>query len=340
MSDSGEPEVSSAPDQKENIEEASPPADTVPEAPKDQNETVTNDPPSQQPEEASDETVPAPTNEDTAQPAVEAPEAQIAPAPEIPTVEAPADATPAAEQLSEAPVEAPLEAPSVETPVEAPAEPPQTAPLAESQAEEPSSKKLTVTATKETPAAEPETLPTSMVTHVVSQPQNESTDPVPSQDAAPQEATVEEAAPVILAAEAASEALKKAAEKGPVGMKKSTIIRAEGAPDVDGSSNTLFILDLMRQQREKLMRKKKDEMINEMALKMKRQKEDAKRKGATTYSYSYGGFLGVEKLTKSGPGGPGVSPKPSPRVQRKALVIDEVVAVPSDAKSRAMFEGP
>ena len=96
-------------------------------------------------------------------------------------------------------------------------------------------------------------------------------------------------------------------------MKKSTIIRAEGAPDVDGSSNTLFILDLMRQQREKLMRKKKDEMINEMALKMKRQKEDAKRKGATTYSYSYGGFLGVEKLTKSG----GVSPKPSPRVQRK-----------------------
>ena len=98
-------------------------------------------------------------------------------------------------------------------------------------------------------------------------------------------------------------------------MKKSTIIRAEGAPDVDGSSNTLFILDLMRQQREKLMRKKKDEMINEMALKMKRQKEDAKRKGATTYSYSYGGFLGVEKLTKSS--GANVSPKPSPRVQRK-----------------------
>ena len=101
-------------------------------------------------------------------------------------------------------------------------------------------------------------------------------------------------------------------------MKKSTIIRAEGAPDVDGSSNTLFILDLMRQQREKLMRKKKDEMINEMALKMKRQKEDAKRKGATTYSYSYGGFLGVEKLTKSGP--TGTSPKPSPRVQRKVSV--------------------
>jgi len=118
--------------------------------------------------------------------------------------------------------------------------------------------------------------------------------------------------------------------------KPSSIVRAEGAPDVDGSSNTLFILDLMRQQREKLMRKKKDEMINEMALKMKKDREDAKAKGHTTYSYSYGGFLGVEKLTR---GSANVA-QPSPKPSRKAVVIDEVAAVPSDAKSRAMFEGP
>jgi len=127
-------------------------------------------------------------------------------------------------------------------------------------------------------------------------------------------------------------------DMGPPG-KPSSIIRAEGAPDLDGSSNTFFILELMRQQKEKLMRKKKDEMINEMALKMKRDREEAKRKGATTYSYSYGGFLGVEKLTRGSANVAQPSPKPS-RSNPKAIVIDEVAAVPSDAKSRAMFEGP
>jgi len=127
-------------------------------------------------------------------------------------------------------------------------------------------------------------------------------------------------------------------DMGPPG-KPSSIIRAEGAPDLDGSSNTFFILELMRQQKEKLMRKKKDEMINEMALKMKRDREEAKRKGATTYSYSYGGFLGVEKLTRGSANVAQPSPKPS-RSNPKAILIDEAAAVPSDAKSRAMFEGP
>ena len=52
-------------------------------------------------------------------------------------------------------------------------------------------------------------------------------------------------------------------------------------------------------------------MINEMALKMKRDREEAKRKGATTYSYSYGGFLGVEKLTRGSANVAQPSPKPS-----------------------------
>ena len=40
-----------------------------------------------------------------------------------------------------------------------------------------------------------------------------------------------------------------------------------------GDMGTLFILDLMRQKREKMMRKKKDEVINEMAMKKVRRNE-------------------------------------------------------------------
>jgi len=119
-------------------------------------------------------------------------------------------------------------------------------------------------------------------------------------------------------------------KKGPPA--RSVIIRADGAPDIDGSSSTMFILDLVRQRREKVMRKKKDDMINEMALKKKRQMEEAKRKGKQTHAYSFGGFVGVGALVK-----PTKDEGKSPRVQRKAT-IDEVVAVPSDSKSRAIFE--
>ena len=65
-----------------------------------------------------------------------------------------------------------------------------------------------------------------------------------------------------------------ASEKtGPAPPKKSTIIREEGAPDLPPAANTIFILDLMKQKQEKLRRKKKDDMILEMALKMKKEKE-------------------------------------------------------------------
>merc|ERR1712026_104413 len=45
----------------------------------------------------------------------------------------------------------------------------------------------------------------------------------------------------------------------------------EEKSEMTGMGDTLFILDLMRQRKEKLMRKKKDEMINEMAMKKKQQ---------------------------------------------------------------------
>lgn len=112
---------------------------------------------------------------------------------------------------------------------------------------------------------------------------------------------------------------------------KPTMIRAEGAPDLPPDANTVFILDLMLQKQEKLRRKKKDDKILEMALKMKKEKEDAKKgKRLPSYSYGSGGFLGVGQLTKSHDG-------KSPQLHRKA-VTDEFAAVPSDGESRVMFE--
>ena len=58
-----------------------------------------------------------------------------------------------------------------------------------------------------------------------------------------------------------------------------------GEVDVPADMATMFIMDLMRQKKEKVMRMKKDEMINEMALKMKRQKEEQKKSGTAKYSY-------------------------------------------------------
>ena len=51
------------------------------------------------------------------------------------------------------------------------------------------------------------------------------------------------------------------------------------AADSDYASDmgTLFILDLLRQKREKLMRLKKDEMINEMARKQREKMENHRR---------------------------------------------------------------
>lgn len=125
----------------------------------------------------------------------------------------------------------------------------------------------------------------------------------------------------------------ESAEAKPTPIKKSTIIREPGAPDLPPAANTIFILDLMKQRQEKLRRKKKDDIIHEMALKMKKEKEEVKRKGRLpNYSYSSGGFVGVNHLT---------SEKPpfgkSPQLHRKA-VMDEFVAVPSTDESRALFE--
>ena len=56
-----------------------------------------------------------------------------------------------------------------------------------------------------------------------------------------------------------------------------------------------------RQRKEKLMRLKRDELIHEMALKQKRQIEEAKRAREPTrvMSPNFCGFVGVQNLVKN-----------------------------------------
>jgi len=67
----------------------------------------------------------------------------------------------------------------------------------------------------------------------------------------------------------------------------------EEKSEMTGMGDTLFILDLMRQRKEKLMRKKKDDMINEMAMKKKQQMIEARQGKRVLTRPSFGGFIGV-----------------------------------------------
>merc|ERR1711934_1309670 len=71
--------------------------------------------------------------------------------------------------------------------------------------------------------------------------------------------------------------------------------QVDSKPEKSGNDlgDTLFILDLMRQRKEKLMRQKKDEKINEMAMKQKQQKLEARQGMRVLTRSSFGGFVGV-----------------------------------------------
>jgi len=66
--------------------------------------------------------------------------------------------------------------------------------------------------------------------------------------------------------------------------------------EMGGMGDTLFILDLMRQRKEKLMRKKKDEMINDMAMKKKQQMMEARMGKRVLTRPATGGFMGVNAI--------------------------------------------
>jgi len=63
---------------------------------------------------------------------------------------------------------------------------------------------------------------------------------------------------------------------------------------------TLFIMDLLRQKREKALRQKKDEMILKMALEQK--KKMSNKNQDQSNRYSSGGFIGIAGLTKNAGG--------------------------------------
>ena len=69
--------------------------------------------------------------------------------------------------------------------------------------------------------------------------------------------------------------------------------------EVQGDMGTLFILDLMKQRKEKMMRKKKDDMINELAMKKKQQIMEARMGKRVLTRPSFGGFVGVGKLRQT-----------------------------------------
>eukprot|EP00096_Caligus_rogercresseyi_P005349 TRINITY_DN2063_c0_g1_i1.p1 TRINITY_DN2063_c0_g1~~TRINITY_DN2063_c0_g1_i1.p1 ORF type:complete len:139 (-),score=49.46 TRINITY_DN2063_c0_g1_i1:71-487(-) len=73
--------------------------------------------------------------------------------------------------------------------------------------------------------------------------------------------------------------------------------------------DTFFILDLMKQKREERRRQEKDDLINEMASKMREDREKPR-----TGVISYGGFLGVNNLTRDAP----TTPRSLRRKQRRA----------------------
>ena len=121
--------------------------------------------------------------------------------------------------------------------------------------------------------------------------------------------------------------LESAAAK-PVEIKPSTIIREPGAPDLPPAANTIFILDLMKQRQEKLRRKKKDDIIHEMALKMKKEKEDAKRGIIPTSNFRSDCFVGVSRLT-SEPSAAGKSPQLHRKVSIKSDVKELILVTDS-----------
>lgn len=92
-----------------------------------------------------------------------------------------------------------------------------------------------------------------------------------------------------------SEVEKKDPEKPVTESTTEDVVDDSAVPKLKSDMATLFILDLMRQKKEKVMRKKKDELINEMALQKKKQIEEARR-GKRAPRSNFGGFVGVNAL--------------------------------------------
>lgn len=102
--------------------------------------------------------------------------------------------------------------------------------------------------------------------------------------------------------------------------------------------DTLFILDLMRQRKEKLMRQKKDEKINEMAMKQKQQKLEARQGMRVLTRPSFGGFVGVGAiLANSRCTSPAPRRRTTPKPQEPEVRAEQA-GVPSDDRYLDKFD--
>merc|ERR1712079_550213 len=63
-------------------------------------------------------------------------------------------------------------------------------------------------------------------------------------------------------------------------------------------SDTLFLLDMLRNSNQEKIRAQKDAMILDMAMEQKRKMQEAKKPGSKTYSNA-GGFIGVDQLARN-----------------------------------------
>jgi len=97
--------------------------------------------------------------------------------------------------------------------------------------------------------------------------------------------------------------------------------------EVQGDMGTLFILDLMKQRKEKMMRKKKDDLINDLAMKKKQQMMEARMGKRVLTRPAFGGFVGVNAILA---GSKNTSPVTRRRTPKPRSLEDEVDIPPPE----------
>merc|ERR1712227_826648 len=90
-------------------------------------------------------------------------------------------------------------------------------------------------------------------------------------------------------------------------------------------SDTLFLLDMLRNANQDKIRAKKDALILDMAMEQKKKMAEGKMSGGRSTSYSTGGFVGVDQLTKSGN---------HPKSNMKKIRHEEMEENPSTVKTQ------
>ena len=105
--------------------------------------------------------------------------------------------------------------------------------------------------------------------------------------------------------------------------------------EMQGDMGTLFILDLMKQRKEKMMRKKKDDLINDLAMKKKQQMMEARMGKRVLTRPAFGGFVGVGAILAG-------SKNTSPMTRRrtpKPTSLEDTVDIPPPEDCELLIMG-